>query len=81
MYKNQNMQTRSQTKALLNKPIQSNNFDTFDFDEASRAWKANKKSIGNGSYVYVCQKQTIAGKQCNKKCLHGIDFCRIHKNK
>lgn len=73
------MQTRSQTKALLNKV---NNLEfIFDFDESSRAWKANKRSIGNGSYVYVCQKPTITGKTCNKKCLAGIDFCSIHKNK
>ena len=24
-----------------------------DFDEASNAWKANKRSIGNGSYRYI----------------------------
>jgi len=24
-----------------------------DFDEASRAWRQNKKDIGNGSFVYV----------------------------
>lgn len=74
------MQTRSQTKAILNKSNKLNNIEfIFDFDESSRAWKANKRSIGNGSYVYVCQKQTITGKQCNKKCLKGIDFCSIHK--
>lgn len=78
MYKNQNMQTRSQTKALLNQQIQSNNFDTFDFDEASRAWKANKKSIGNGSYVYVCQKKNKNGEFCKRKCLTGEHFCRCH---
>jgi hypothetical protein len=73
------MQTRNQTKALLNK---LNNFEfTFDFDQSSIAWKANKRSIGNGSYVYVCQKQTITGKTCRRKCLSGIDFCSIHKIK
>jgi hypothetical protein len=24
-----------------------------DFDEASREWKKNKKSIGNGEYKYI----------------------------
>jgi hypothetical protein len=24
-----------------------------DFDEASAAWKANKKSLGNGCYKYI----------------------------
>jgi len=27
-----------------------------NFDEASTAWKLNKKSIGNGCYKYVCVK-------------------------
>jgi hypothetical protein len=76
------MQTRSQTKALLNKQIELKNLEfIFDFDESSRAWKANKRSIGNGSYVYVCQKPTITGKTCARKCLAGIDFCSVHKNK
>ena len=25
-----------------------------DFDEASRLWKSNKKSTGNGWYKYIC---------------------------
>ena len=54
-----------------------------DFDEASDAWKANKKSIGNGQYKYVCSKTTKTGKKCNRKCLEGgeIGCCKIHKNK
>jgi hypothetical protein len=27
---------------------------SIDFDGASAAWKANKKSIGNGQYKYIC---------------------------
>jgi hypothetical protein len=31
-------------------------FSKVDFDEASTAWKLNKKSTGNGCYKYVCVK-------------------------
>jgi uncharacterized protein YjbI with pentapeptide repeats len=49
-----------------------------DFDEASEAWKANKKSIGNGSYKYVCAKRSKNNKICAMKCLSGEDFCKTH---
>ena len=29
-----------------------------DFDDASKAWRANKKSIGNGQYVYIREKKS-----------------------
>lgn len=47
-----------------------------DFDQASKCWKANKRSIGNGSYVYVC-----ANAKCVKEPLVGFDFCRLHDEK
>ena len=72
------MQTRSQSKNLLNK---SQLYEVIiDFDGASEAWKANKKSAGNGTYTYVCQNKTITGKLCRKKCLLGINFCKTHCN-
>ena len=42
------MKTRSQTKKehILYEV-------NIDFDEASREWKKNKKSIGNGEYKYI----------------------------
>ena len=33
-----------------------------DFDEASAAWKKNKKSIGNGCYTYVKYGMTTRSK-------------------
>ena len=27
----------------------------FDFDESSRAWRSNKRSIGNGCYSYLVE--------------------------
>lgn len=29
-----------------------------DFDDASEAWRANKKSIGNGQYKYIRVKKS-----------------------
>jgi len=43
------MQTRSQTKYEALTKYEVN----IDFDGASKAWKANKKSIGNGQYKYI----------------------------
>jgi len=55
----------------------------FDFDKSSTAWKANKKSIGNGSYKYVCQKVCKNGKPCTRPSeIEMTEFvCRIHKDK
>ena len=36
----------------------------FDFDEASQAWKANKISIGNGSYRYMCANKSEKNRHC-----------------
>ena len=40
--------------------------------------KANKRSIGNGSYKYVCCKKGKNNKTCNAKCLPGEDYCKVH---
>jgi len=68
------MKTRSQSKlesmALYEVDI--------NFDEASEAWKANKRSIGNGSYKYVCVKRGKKNNYCICKCLPGEDYCKRH---
>jgi len=69
------MQTRSQTKNLTKRIKYEVNID---FDEATTYWKANKLSIGNGCYKYICGKKTTTGNFCNKKPLNGCDFCSIH---
>uniref|UniRef100_A0A6C0EPV9 Uncharacterized protein n=1 Tax=viral metagenome TaxID=1070528 RepID=A0A6C0EPV9_9ZZZZ len=69
------MKTRSQTN-YENTSIYKVDID---FDEASELWKANKKSIGNGSYKYVCSVLTKKGNKCNRQCLPGLEFCRYHK--
>ncbi len=52
-----------------------------DFDKASKAWKANKKYIGNGSYKYVCCGITKTGNKCNKQSLEFVDYCKMHMKK
>jgi len=62
------MQTRSKTKESI-----------IDFDEASREWKANKISKGNGTYRYVCCGLTKSGKKCTKVPTIFSDYCTIHQ--
>ena len=69
------MFTRSQSKKYITALFEIN----IDFDEASKAWKMNKKSNGNGTYSYICLKSTKNGNPCTKKPLQGCDFCKIHK--
>jgi hypothetical protein len=68
------MKTRSQTKYEDAAQYEVN----IDFDEASKAWKANKKSIGNGSYRYVCAKIDKNNNHCIAKCLPGENYCKTH---
>ena len=50
-----------------------------DFDGASEAWKANKKSIGNSSYKYICEAKTISGNECKRESLKGCHYCKTHE--
>jgi len=68
------MKTRSQTKYENSALYEVN----IDFDEASTAWKANKKSIGNGEYKYICSKINKNNNNCKNKCLPGEHFCKVH---
>lgn len=49
-----------------------------NFDEASAAWRENKKSIGNGSYKYICAKRGIKNNRCVQKCLPEEEYCKTH---
>jgi hypothetical protein len=58
-----------------------------DFDEASEAWKSNKKYMGNGTYKYKCCGHYKNGKPCNRTATFDIldlkddgMYCKIHKN-
>jgi len=77
------MHTRSQTKRTITEEKEKekeNIILTFeiDFVEASACWKANKKSIGNGSYKYICCQKTKTGNQCKRESIKGCDYCKIH---
>ena len=76
------MQTRSQTKTRsqleLHKPLYTVDID---FDGASEAWKKNKRSRGNGTYIYICGQTTKTGTTCNKVRANGCDYCNIHSKK
>jgi hypothetical protein len=72
------MLTRSQTlKQQKNKDRKEYEVN-IDFDEASREWKANKKSTKNGCYKYVCIQITKSGNQCKRESEAGYDFCKCH---
>ena len=53
-----------------------------DFDGASEAWKANKKSTGNGCYKYVCGHISLkTGKKCMRELKDTCDKCNYHRKK
>jgi hypothetical protein len=52
-----------------------------NFDEASEAWRSNKKYIGNGHYKYICTQKTKTGNQCKRESLKFCDHCKIHQPK
>jgi hypothetical protein len=49
-----------------------------DFDDASNAWKSNKRSVGNGQYKYICFAITKAGTNCKRESIAGLNFCSLH---
>lgn len=59
------------------------------FDNASSCWKENKRSTGNGTYVYKCmhmfekrgkKKQRICGRTCVSNCDNNTTMfrCKHH---
>jgi hypothetical protein len=52
------------------KPIYEVNID---FDEASTAWRANKRKLDNCCYEYICGFILKNNKRCQKKT------CNLHK--
>jgi hypothetical protein len=65
------MITRSQTRKM-------ELIVDIDFDDASIEWKKNKKSIGQGMYMYICEKQISPNRKCSKPACVGNPFCKIH---
>jgi len=52
-----------------------------DFDQASKMWRNNKISIGNGSYKYICSALCKTGKKCRNQPLKNKQVCHIHNKK
>ena len=53
-------------------------YTTFDFDEASELWRANKKKLTNGCYKYICMAKTKKGDPCKKSPIMFSNFCKCH---
>lgn len=68
------MQTRSET-AYNNGVLYE---VQIDFDNASKLWQENKKSIGNGTYKYICTCITKNGKKCGNVTWKTEEYCRMH---
>jgi hypothetical protein len=51
-----------------------------DFDDASKEWHKNKKSIGNSQYKYICVIITNKNQICNKVCYKNNETCWNHRN-
>lgn len=49
-----------------------------DFDDATKEWRSNKKSISNGCYKYICPviKNEI---KCGKSCYKELIYCWQHR--
>jgi len=71
------MRTRSQTRYITHALCSLYKVE-IDFDEASFAWKANKKYVGNGTYKYICTQKCKNGNQCKRERLQSGDFCKMH---
>jgi hypothetical protein len=77
------MNTRSQTNKMNLEMKKEKEITLYkveiNFDEASEAWRANKKSMGNGHYKYICIQKTKSGNQCKRESLKFCDNCKMHQ--
>ena len=64
---------------VKNKQSKVHNFiETYSFDDASDAWNANKKKIGQGCYKYICGYIKHNGNKCNKVRYKDYTYCNFH---
>ncbi len=49
-----------------------------DVDDASAAWRMNKKSTGGGCYKYICEAKTLLGNNCLREPMKGCAYCKTH---
>ena len=52
-----------------------------NFDEASKLWRSNKVSIGNGSFKYVCGYIRKDGGKCRNPQYKHHPSCHLHFKK
>jgi len=71
------MNTRSQTKYNNTALYEVN----IDFDEASSAWRSNKKPVGDGTFKYICCGLTKTGNKCVREPLQNSEYCKVHTKK
>jgi hypothetical protein len=77
------MNTRSKSQGRTNVEVQlTNQLEVnIDFDDASKEWHKNKKSIGNSQYKYICTiVRNNKDEICNKVCYKNNETCWIHRN-
>ena len=72
------MNTRSQTRNENSKPLYE---VEIDFDEASEAWRENKKNVGQGHFKYICTipNKKKDGAKCGNSCYKDSQYCWAHR--
>ena len=77
------MKTRSQSKKETKQIIETQQLYevNIDFDEASAAWRSNKKPVGDGTFKYICCGITKTGNKCVREPLQNSEYCKIHTKK
>jgi hypothetical protein len=86
------MQTRSQSKrnsdigisvdiGVINDHIVLDIFEVnIDFNDASLAWRANKRSIGGGCYTYKCPHVGNKNRKCRNEPIPSQEYCNKHND-
>lgn len=73
------MKTRSQTKQSQQEQQETPLYEVnIDFDEASTAWRSNKKAVSNGCYKYICMAVKKDAK-CGRMCYKNLEYCWQHR--
>lgn len=83
-----NTKIKSQGRSKLTNQMANQIAVNIDFDDASKEWHKNKKSIGNSQYKYICtvlrndirNNTTNKNQICNKVCYKNTETCWIHRN-
>jgi len=50
-----------------------------DFDKSQLLWRQNKRSIGNGSFIYICGAKCKDNSKCKNKPYTKLGRCHLHK--